>query len=79
VSDNGPGIPPGERKSIFGEFHRLHSAEQASGHGLGLAISRLVARLLDGDLTVSGGPGEGATFSLWLPAANGSARQLTDV
>ncbi|HYW08243.1 MAG TPA: ATP-binding protein, partial [Longimicrobium sp.] len=68
VSDNGPGIPLDERESIFGEFHRLHSAEQASGHGLGLAISRLIARLLDGDLTVSGEPGEGATFSLLLPA-----------
>lgn|GEM_PF-1503973 len=68
VSDNGSGIPRDQRESIFGEFHRLHSAEQASGHGLGLAISRLIARLLDGDLTVSGEPGEGATFSLLLPA-----------
>jgi PAS domain S-box-containing protein len=79
VSDSGPGIPPGERESIFGEFHRLHSAQQATGHGLGLAISRLVARLLDGDLTVSGEPGEGATFSLWLPAGSGSARQSAGV
>jgi PAS domain S-box-containing protein len=68
VHDNGLGIPPDERESIFGEFHRLHSSEQASGHGLGLAISRLIARLLDGDLTVSGEPGEGATFTLLLPA-----------
>lgn len=68
VRDNGPGIPLEARESIFGEFLRLHSAEQASGHGLGLSISRQIARLLDGDLTVSGEPGEGATFSLWLPA-----------
>jgi PAS domain S-box-containing protein len=68
VRDSGPGIPPDARESIFGEFHRLHSAEQASGHGLGLAISRQIARLLGGDLTVSGEPGEGAIFSLWLPA-----------
>jgi PAS domain S-box-containing protein len=73
VNDNGAGIPLDERESIFGEFHRLHSAEQASGHGLGLAISRLIARLLDGDLTVSGEPGEGATFSLSLPANPRSA------
>ncbi|HEX8671359.1 MAG TPA: HAMP domain-containing sensor histidine kinase [Longimicrobium sp.] len=70
VSDNGTGIPLAERESIFGEFHRLHSADQASGHGLGLAISRLIARLLDGDLTVSGEPGEGATFSFWLPSGS---------
>jgi PAS domain S-box-containing protein len=68
VSDSGPGIPLDQRESVFGEFHRLHTTEQASGHGLGLAISRLIARLLDGDLTVSGKPDEGATFSLWLPA-----------
>jgi PAS domain S-box-containing protein len=68
VRDSGPGIPAGERESIFGEFHRLNSAEQPSGHGLGLAISRQIARLLGGELTVSGEPGEGATFSLWLPA-----------
>ncbi|HEX8430249.1 MAG TPA: ATP-binding protein, partial [Longimicrobium sp.] len=72
VTDNGAGIPLDERESIFGEFHRLHSAEQASGHGLGLAISRLIARLLGGDLTVSGGPDEGATFSLLLAGGTAS-------
>lgn len=68
VRDSGPGIPVAERERIFSEFHRLHTADQTSGHGLGLAISRLIARLLGGDLTASGEPGEGAVFSLWLPA-----------
>ena len=68
VRDSGPGIPPDARESIFGEFHRLHSTEQASGHGLGLAISRLIARLMDGELTVSGS-GRGCDLLLWLPAA----------
>lgn len=68
VHDSGPGIPLAERERVFSEFHRLHTADQTSGHGLGLAISRLIARLLDGDLTVSGEPGQGATFTLWLPA-----------
>ncbi|HST60367.1 MAG TPA: ATP-binding protein [Longimicrobium sp.] len=68
VHDSGPGIPLAERERVFSEFHRLHTADQTSGHGLGLAISRLIARLLGGDLTVSGEPGEGAIFSLWLPA-----------
>lgn len=72
VHDSGPGIPPQARERIFGEFHRLYSAERQSGHGLGLAISRVIARLLDGDLTVSGEPGEGATFTLWLPADTAS-------
>jgi PAS domain S-box-containing protein len=68
VHDSGPGIPVAERERVFSEFHRLHTADQTSGHGLGLAISRLIARLLGGDLTVSGEPGQGAIFSLWLPA-----------
>ncbi|HEX6909290.1 MAG TPA: ATP-binding protein, partial [Longimicrobium sp.] len=67
VTDTGPGIPPEKRESIFDEFSRLHDGTGIQGHGLGLAISRRVARLLGGDLDVTGGEGEGATFSLWLP------------
>jgi signal transduction histidine kinase len=67
VSDTGPGIPPEQREAIFDEFTRLHDGTRIQGHGLGLAISRRVARLLGGDLDVSGVPGEGATFTLWLP------------
>jgi signal transduction histidine kinase len=67
VSDTGPGIPPGKRESIFDEFSRLHDGTAIQGHGLGLAISRRVARLLGGDLDVGGAEGEGAVFTLWLP------------
>lgn len=67
VSDNGPGIPAEKREAIFDEFSRLHDGTGIQGHGLGLAISRRVARLLGGELDVSGADGEGATFSLWLP------------
>jgi signal transduction histidine kinase len=67
VRDTGPGIPPEQREAIFDEFTRLHDGTGIKGHGLGLAISRRVARLLGGDLDVSGVPGEGATFTLWLP------------
>jgi signal transduction histidine kinase len=67
VSDNGPGIPADKRDAIFDEFSRLHDGTGIQGHGLGLAISRRVARLLGGDLEVSGADGQGATFSLWLP------------
>lgn len=77
VSDTGPGIPPGQREAIFDEFTRLHDGTEIKGHGLGLAISRRVARLLGGDLDVSGVPGEGATFTLWLPLRDedGAPRQ----
>jgi signal transduction histidine kinase len=67
VTDSGPGIPPDKRDAIFDEFSRLHDGTSIQGHGLGLAISRRVARLLGGDLDVTGKEGEGATFTLWLP------------
>ncbi len=67
VTDTGPGIPPEKREAVFDEFTRLHDGTEIHGHGLGLAISRRVARLLGGDLDVSGAPGHGATFTLWLP------------
>ena len=73
VTDTGPGIPPDKRESIFDEFSRLHEGTGIQGHGLGLAISRRVARLLAGDLDVGGEPGEGATFTLWLPLRDSDA------
>jgi signal transduction histidine kinase len=68
VSDTGPGIPPDQRDAIFDEFARLDDGGAQSGHGLGLAIARRIARLLDGDLTVEDAPGGGAAFILWLRA-----------
>lgn len=69
VRDSGPGVPVAEREAIFSEFHRLHTDHQAEGHGLGLAISRRIARLLSGDVSIGDEPGEGAVFTLWLPAS----------
>ena len=67
VIDSGPGIPAEKREAVFDEFSRLHEGTAIQGHGLGLAISRRVARLLGGDLDVGGEPGQGAVFTLWLP------------
>lgn len=78
VTDTGPGIPPEEQENIFLEFHRLH-AGQVNGHGLGLAISRRIARLLGGEVTVRSEVGRGSTFSLWLPLrADGAAERRRD-
>ncbi len=66
VTDTGTGIPVQEQDRIFDEFHRVPGSS-ASGHGLGLAISRRIARLLGGDVTVRSAPDEGATFVLSLP------------
>jgi signal transduction histidine kinase len=68
VRDDGPGIPPDRREFIFEEFARLETGTRG-GAGLGLAISRAIARLMGGDLTVDSTPGQGSTFTLWLPAS----------
>ena len=71
VSDTGPGIPPPMREVIFDEFARLAEHADVKGHGLGLAISRRIARLLGGELVVADDDGPGATFVLWMPCRDG--------
>ena len=66
VSDQGPGIAAGDEQRIFERFERSNTTE--SGTGLGLAISRRLARSMGGDVTLDSAPGEGARFTLTLPA-----------
>ena len=73
VANTGPGIPPEKQAFIFEEFTRLEPADKRGG-GLGLAISRQVARALGGDVTVRSPPGEGPTFTLWIPAGAAATR-----
>lgn len=68
VADTGPGIPEEKRDLIFQEFTRL-DPEAREGAGVGLAISRRIARLMGADLTVDSEVGRGSTFTLWLPPA----------
>jgi ammonium transporter len=69
VSDTGVGIPRAELDRIFDEFHRAESigTRHRSGTGLGLTISRRLARALEGDITVASELGVGSTFTLDLP------------
>jgi signal transduction histidine kinase len=63
VRDNGPGIQPEEREAVFRRFYRGKYARSAvAGHGLGLSIVGVIARLHDGRVVVRDAPGGGAVF-----------------
>lgn len=66
VADDGEGIAPEHQKLVFEKFERLGRQGQG-GTGLGLYISRRLARAMGGDLTLESQPGEGARFTLKLP------------
>lgn len=68
VIDEGVGIATDDIARIFEEFVQVSESKQP-GTGLGLPISRRLAQLLDGALTVRSVPGEGSTFRLTLPAS----------
>jgi signal transduction histidine kinase len=65
VEDTGPGIPADEMERIFHRFHQVEGT--SSGTGLGLALSRELARLHGGDVLVRSGPGRGSSFRVELP------------
>lgn len=69
VIDNGPGIAHDDQKAIFDRFSQLESGHERrhGGVGLGLAISRDLASLLQADLQLFSEPGQGAMFSVLFP------------
>jgi nitrogen-specific signal transduction histidine kinase len=70
VRDTGVGIGSEQLPLIFDSFVQGETGHTRSndGSGLGLTISRRLARLMGGDITVRSNPGEGSAFTLWLPA-----------
>jgi signal transduction histidine kinase len=76
VGDSGIGIPPDKLEAIFEPFIQVKggSTGPESGIGLGLAISRSLARAMQGDLTVESTLGKGSRFTLTLPLSSAATR-----
>jgi signal transduction histidine kinase len=75
VEDRGPGIPEGERETVFEPFYRLEPSRNrdSGGAGLGLTIVRQIAEGHGGCVTIADRPGGGARLTVRLPkpASNG--------
>ncbi|MEO0732644.1 MAG: HAMP domain-containing sensor histidine kinase [Bacteroidota bacterium] len=69
ITDNGCGIPPGERERIFEKFHRVSTGgtHEVKGLGIGLYYARSILRQLHGDLCLLGSNTAGSTFAVVLP------------
>ena len=78
VRDTGRGIPPGQRERIFEPFVQVDAGltRTQSGVGLGLSISRDLARGMGGDLTIDHAGDSGSAFTLSLPSWREAANQL---
>jgi K+-sensing histidine kinase KdpD len=81
VEDTGIGIAPADLGRIFDEFEQVRPGGRgdsiARGTGLGLAVSRKLARLLGGDVDVDSRIGSGSRFTLWLPIKSRAYRVTT--
>jgi PAS domain S-box-containing protein len=67
ITDNGIGFDPQYRERIFQVFQRLHGKNEYEGTGIGLAICKKIMDNHHGFITAAGEPGQGATFTIYLP------------
>jgi PAS domain S-box-containing protein len=80
VQDTGIGIAPEDMRMIFNPFMQVERGHTRTrgGSGLGLTISRHLARIMGGDLVAESVAGEGSTFTLWLPGDAALAAPLAE-
>ena len=68
VTDDGPGINPMFHEAVFERYKQVsQNVLERKGHGLGLAMARILARSMGGDINLQSEPDKGATFRLLLP------------
>jgi signal transduction histidine kinase len=69
IADTGIGIPADAHRLVFEEFRQVDgtTTRQFGGSGLGLALARRLARVVDGHITLASTPGSGSTFKLEVP------------
>ncbi len=81
VSDTGLGIPEHQLPELFREFRQLETGDgkRYAGTGIGLALSRRLARALGGEIEVKSKAGEGSTFTVVLPRARPQTAATVDV
>jgi signal transduction histidine kinase len=79
VSDSGPGIPPEDLPHIFERFYRGEKSRtrqrDGKGYGLGLSIAYWIVRNHGGQIDVDSRLGQGTTFCIWLPLAQGECSE----
>ncbi|MDP8032928.1 ATP-binding protein [Pasteurella atlantica] len=80
LKDNGVGIPKAEQGKIFTMFYQAQGCDKkAQGSGIGLAISKTIAALMGGNITVESEIGKGATFILTIQAEETTMQQTQNI